>query len=130
MSSFQCSQEKWRNEIVQCLQKTSREWNSVDNDLVASIIIDEVVNTDSQNQLVILCGQLYMADCLDEGNTPKPYRRLEVLKALMLECRWVADFSTNHMFSHATHTFTERKGLVTLQLKKLLSRNTIIKQRS
>ena len=39
---------------------------------LTSIVVVRVVAADSRNQLV-LCGQLYVADCKDEGNTLKPY---------------------------------------------------------
>ena len=39
---------------------------------LASVVVVRVVTADSRNQLV-LCGQLYVADCKDEGNTLKPY---------------------------------------------------------
>ena len=55
--------------------------------VVASIVIDQVVDTNSINQITF-CGQLYVANCKDKGNTLKPYlseqKIVEVLKALML----------------------------------------------
>ena len=55
--------------------------------VVASIAIDQVVDTNSINQIAF-CGQLYIADRKDKGNTLKPYlseqKIVEVLKALML----------------------------------------------
>ena len=39
---------------------------------LASITVDWAISTDSRNWQV-LCGQLYIADCKDEGNIVKPY---------------------------------------------------------
>ena len=40
--------------------------------LQASVIVVRVVTTDSRNQL-LLCGQLHMTECKDEGNKLKSY---------------------------------------------------------
>ena len=57
---------------------------------LASCVV-RVVATDSRNRLV-LRGQLYIADCKDEGNTLKPYlpekKTVVVLKTLVLERAW------------------------------------------
>ena len=57
---------------------------------VVSVVV-RAVAIDSRNRLV-LCGQLYIADCKDEGNTLKPHlpekKTVAVLKMLVLERVW------------------------------------------
>ena len=59
--------------------------------LQASVVV-QVVAAASKNRLV-LCGQLYNADCKDKGNTLKPYlpekKSVVVLKTLVFEHAWV-----------------------------------------
>ena len=60
--------------------------------VVASVVIVQVVDTASRNRPV-LRGQLYIADCKDEGNTQEPYlpekTTMVVLETLVLERVWV-----------------------------------------
>ena len=59
--------------------------------LYASIVIDQVVNADSRNQLD-LCGQLCIADSKDKGNAMKAYlpekKTVLAFKSLVLEHVW------------------------------------------